>query len=146
MTGADGRAGPEILKVDRAPLEVLVVVKALGLVPSVNGLDPLRQRLQSKSTLTESKRGGLIVRVPDHPFTSAQLTSRLSHLRDGGYILTSHCSAHHGHRHRVVYDVVIAQFGDVEVDHGLKQMLVCPECGAPGGGISISLSGTPPVD
>jgi hypothetical protein len=77
------------------------------------------------------------VRVPGFPTRATAPISRLTQFRDGGYLLVSHCSADADHQHVIVYDTVIAAWGDAEVDYAFKVAMCCPECGAPGGGMSI---------
>ena len=81
------------------------------------------------------------MRVPDVPPKPIQKVVRLSQFRDGGYVLISHCSADAGHQHTLDYDALIAQYGDAEVDYAFKVVITCPECGAPGGGMTVRLPG-----
>lgn len=76
-------------------------------------------------------------RVPDIPPKPVSPVRRLSEFRASGYRLVSHCSSGAGHHHQLEYDAVIAELGDVEVDYQFKRSRVCPECGAPGGGLTI---------
>jgi hypothetical protein len=79
----------------------------------------------------------LDVRVPDFPRKPIEPVVRLSQFRDGGYVLISHCSSGIGHQHTLDYDALIAQHGDAEVDYAFKVGMTCPDCGAPGGGMTV---------
>ena len=83
-----------------------------------------------------------MMRVPDFPPKPIGPIVRLSQFRDGGYTLISHCSTGRDHQHVLVYDTLIARMGDVEVDYYFKRAMTCPECGAPGGGMTVKLPGT----
>ena len=82
------------------------------------------------------------MRVPNHPLHAPMvppiiLTAK-QHLA-AGLQVTSHCSAHPAsHQHVVDLEAVVAKF-DVEMDHAWRRAQVCRECGAPGGGITISM-------
>lgn len=77
------------------------------------------------------------MRVPVFPPTPIQPIVHLSQYRDGGYVLISHCSSGAGHHHVVVYDTIIDKFGDAKVDYAFKVAMTCPECSAPGGGMTM---------
>lgn len=77
------------------------------------------------------------MRVPDYPPRPVQPITRLSQYRDAGYVLISHCSRGRGHQHVIVYETVMGERGDAEVDFAFKVSMRCPECGAAGGGMSI---------
>ena len=77
------------------------------------------------------------MRVPGFPPKPIEPITRLSQYRDAGFILISHCSTERDHQHVIVYDTVMAEQGDAEVDFVFKVSMKCPECGAAGGGISI---------
>lgn len=81
------------------------------------------------------------MRVPDFPPKPMEPVVRLSQFRDGGYVLISHCSSGAGHQHTLDYETLIAQHGDAEVDYAFKVAMTCPECGAPGGGITAMVPG-----
>ena len=77
------------------------------------------------------------MRVSDYPPKPIQQITRLSQFRDAGYVLISHCSSGLGHQHVIVYDTVMAEHGDAEVDYDFKIAMTCPECGAAGGGMTV---------
>lgn len=60
------------------------------------------------------------MRVPDFPSKPIEPITRLSQFRDAGFILISHCSTVRGHQHVIVYDTVMAEHGDAEVDFAFK--------------------------
>jgi hypothetical protein len=62
---------------------------------------------------------------------------RLSEFKTGGYRLISHCSSGAGHQHELELDRLFGKLGDVEVDYQFKRSRTCPECGSPGGGLTI---------
>ncbi|MCF1742754.1 hypothetical protein [Paradevosia shaoguanensis] len=50
-------------------------------------------------------------------------------------MIRSFCSSGQGHRHVVDLETLIVERGpDVEIDYAFKRSLICPECGAAGGG------------
>lgn len=78
------------------------------------------------------------MRVPSYPHKpmGAILTVR-QHL-EAGYQVISHCSAFPAaHQHVVDLEAALAS-GDVELDYQWKRSQACPECGATGGGISVT--------
>lgn len=60
---------------------------------------------------------------PIPPFT------RVSQIRDVGYVLINPCSSERGHAQLLAYDTVIDRLGDAEVDHAFKVAMTSPECG-----------------
>jgi hypothetical protein len=81
------------------------------------------------------------MRVPDFPPKPIQPIVRLSHFRDAGYVLVSHCSSGTARQHTLDYDALITERWDLDVDYAFKVAMTCPECGAPGGGMTVLLSG-----
>jgi len=77
------------------------------------------------------------MRIPDFPPKPIDPVVRLSQFRDGGYVLISHCSSGGGHQHTLDYEALIDQYGDAEVDYEFKVAMTCPDCGAPGGGLTV---------
>lgn len=75
-------------------------------------------------------------RIPDFPPKPVAAVRRLSEFKAAGYRLVSHWSSGAGRQHDLDFDVVIAELGDVEIDYQFKRSRT-PECGAPGGGLSI---------
>lgn len=74
-------------------------------------------------------------RVPDHPPRPIQV---LQDFLDAGMSIRSYCSSGKGHHHVVVLSALIDERGpDTLVDYAFKRSLICPECGAPGGGIEF---------
>ena len=78
-----------------------------------------------------------MTKVPDVPPKPPAPVRRLSEFQRAGYRLVSHCSAGTGHKHELDLEALIAGLGDVEIDYQFKRSRTCPECGAPGGGLSI---------
>ena len=80
------------------------------------------------------------MRVPSHPTRSMSPILTVQQHLDAGIEIISHCSASPGrHKHRV--DLRAALLDDnAFVDHEWKRAQICPECGAPGGGISITFA------
>ena len=77
-------------------------------------------------------------RVPAHPPKPISSIRTLQDFLDGRFVIRSFCSSGQGHSHVVDLEALIAKRGpDVEVDYAFKRSLVCPECGAPGGGLEI---------
>lgn len=81
-------------------------------------------------------------RVPDVPPKPVPPIRRLWEFQAGGYRLISHCSSGAGHQHELDYDALIGELGDVEVDYPFKRSRTCPECGVPGGGMTIRQDGS----
>ncbi|KQN77499.1 hypothetical protein ASE94_15960 [Devosia sp. Leaf64] len=79
----------------------------------------------------------MIVRVPDFPPKQFKPITRLSQFRDAGIELISHCSSGDGHSHQIDLAAALETYGDAEVDYDFKQKQLCPDCGAPGGGLTI---------
>ncbi len=78
-------------------------------------------------------------RVPDSPPKPIRPISTLQDYLDGGFVIRSFCSSRQGHSHVVDLKALVTERGpDVEVDYVFKRSLMCPECGAPGGGLEIS--------
>jgi hypothetical protein len=80
-----------------------------------------------------------MVRVPDFPPkpTAAILTVR-QHL-EAGYQVISHCSAFPAtHKHVVNLEAALAA-GATAFYHDWSRAQVCRECGAPGGGTTITI-------
>lgn len=78
-----------------------------------------------------------MARVPDVPSKPAKSIRRLSEFQARGYRLVSHCSSGAGHQHELDYEALIGELGDVEIDYQFKRSRTCPQCGAPGGGLTI---------
>lgn len=77
--------------------------------------------------------------VPDHPPKPAKIIRTLRDHLDAGLTIRSFCSRGQGHSHVLDLDAVIEERGpDVEIDYDFKRSLICPECGASGGGLEIS--------
>lgn len=77
-------------------------------------------------------------RVPDHPAKPVRPIRTLQEYLDGGWAIRSFCSSGQRHSHAVDLQALIAERGpDVEIDYAFKRSLICPECGAPGGGLEI---------
>lgn len=73
------------------------------------------------------------------PSTVSEPITRLSQFRDHGCVLISHCSLRSSHEHVIDLDSAIEKFGDVETDYDFRTSVTCPECGAPGGGLTIRM-------
>lgn len=59
---------------------------------------------------------------------------------DAGLVVRSFCSSGHDHSHIVDLERLAKELGpDVEVDYDFKVSRICPECGAPGGGLDVRL-------
>lgn len=79
-------------------------------------------------------------RVPDHPLRPVKAIRTLQDHLDAGLTIRSFCSSGHGHSHVVDLASEIAERGThAEVDYAFKRSLTCPICGAPGGGLQITL-------
>ena len=77
-------------------------------------------------------------RVPDYPPKPIKAILTLQDHLDAGLVIRSFCSSGQGHSHVVDLEALIAERGpDAEIDYAFKQSLICPECGAPGGGLEI---------
>jgi hypothetical protein len=77
-------------------------------------------------------------RVPDYPSKPIKAILTLQDYLDAGLVIRSFCSSGQGHSHVVDLESLVAERGpDVEVDYVLQRSLICPECGAPGGGLEI---------
>lgn len=77
-------------------------------------------------------------RVPYYPPKPIKAIRTVQDHLDAGLTIRSFCSSGQGHSHVVYLSALIAERGpDVEVDYALKRSLLCPECGAPGGGLGI---------
>lgn len=56
----------------------------------------------------------------------------------GGFQIRSYCSTGEGHSHLVDLQAMAAERGlDTAIDYDFKRSLICPECGAAGGGLEI---------
>lgn len=77
------------------------------------------------------------MRVSNVPPRAVTAITRLSQFKAAGCVLVSHCSVSLAHKHEIDYDAAILAHGDVEVDYSFKTEQRCPECNAPGGGITI---------
>ena len=57
---------------------------------------------------------------------------------DAGIEVRSFCSSGQGHSHQIDLSPLVASRGrETPVDYALKVSLICPTCGAPGGGLEI---------
>lgn len=80
-------------------------------------------------------------RVPDYPPKPIKALRTLKDHLEAGISIRSFCSSRQRHSHLVDLAALIADRGpEVEIDYALKRSLICPECGAPGGGIEIRAS------
>lgn len=78
-------------------------------------------------------------RVPDHPPKPFKAIRALQDYLEAGFTMRSFCSSGKGHSHVVNLEALVAERGpDVEIDYAFKLSMICPECGAPGGGLEIS--------
>ena len=76
--------------------------------------------------------------VPDYPPKPIKALRTLKDYLDSGFTIRSFCSSGQGHNHVVDLKALIGQRGpDVEINYAFKRSQICPECGAPGGGIEI---------
>lgn len=79
-------------------------------------------------------------RVPDHPPKPVEAIRTLQDHLDAGLTIRSFCSSGQGHSHTIDLRALIKGRGaDTEVDYAFKQSLTCPNCGAPGGGLQITM-------
>lgn len=85
------------------------------------------------------------MKLPDQSAKQIKPIVLLSQYRDAGYILISHCSLWPAHQHIVVYDTLLKRLGDVEVNYAFKAAMTCPECGGPGGGMTLLPPGAKPL-
>lgn len=77
-------------------------------------------------------------RVPDFPPKPIKAIRTLQEHLDAGLVIRSFCSSEQGHSHVVDPEALIAERSpDVEIDYAFKRSLICPECGAPGGGLEL---------
>lgn len=77
-------------------------------------------------------------RVPDHPPKPVRPIVTLQDYIDAGLTVSSFCSSGRGHRHVVDLVALVAERGpETIVDFAFKRSLICPECGAAGGGLEI---------
>lgn len=77
-------------------------------------------------------------RVPDHPPKPLRPVVTLQDYIDAGLIVSSFCSTRQGHSHVVDLVALAADRGPgTVIDYALKRSLICPECGAAGGGLEI---------
>jgi hypothetical protein len=80
-------------------------------------------------------------RVPDHPPRPIRAIRTLQEHLDAGLVIRSFCSSGQGHSHVVELGALIAERGsNVEVDYAFKRSLICPQCGAHGGGLIVEAS------
>lgn len=77
-------------------------------------------------------------RVPDVPPKPVRPITTIGDYIDAGLVVRSFCSSGRGHSHVVDLVGLRDTIGsDVIIDYALKRSLVCPECGAAGGGLMI---------
>lgn len=77
-------------------------------------------------------------RVPDFPPKPPRPIITIKDYIDAGLSVRSFCSSGLGHSH--VVDLVALEKSrgpDTTIDYALKLSLICPECGAQGGGLAI---------
>lgn len=80
-------------------------------------------------------------RVPDVPPRAAKPLVTIGDYIDAGISVRSFCSAGTGHSHLVDLEALADRQGHhALVDYALKVSLVCPACGAPGGGLELGRS------
>lgn len=81
----------------------------------------------------------VVSRVPDYPPKPIKPILTLQDHLDAGLTVRSFCSRGQGHSHVLDLEALIAARGpNVEIDYAFKRSLICPECGAPGGGLEIA--------
>jgi hypothetical protein len=82
------------------------------------------------------------MRVPNYPLhaSTAALTT-LQQYVDADVQVISHCSTQPAHSHAVDLKASISSGANVP-DHAWKKAQTCPECGAPGGGLTLRPQGT----
>lgn len=68
----------------------------------------------------------------------ALISTAQQHLAAGLQVI-SNFSAHPASHQHVVNLEAVAANGDVELDHNWRRTQTCRECGAPGGGITVSM-------
>jgi hypothetical protein len=79
-----------------------------------------------------------MTRVPDNSPKPIRPIVTLQDYIDAGLIVRSFCSSGQGHSHVVdLIDLVAERGSEVVIDYALKRSLICPECGAPGGGLMV---------
>lgn len=80
----------------------------------------------------------VVSRVPDHSTKPVKQIRTLQDHFDAGLMVRSFCSSGQGHSHVVDLKALIARRGpDVDIDCAFKRSLICPECGASGGGLEL---------
>lgn len=77
------------------------------------------------------------MRVPEYPPKPVRALSTLQEYLEAGVVVVSHCSACPGSHQHVVDLVSAIERGEDEPDYAWKVSQRCPECCAPGGGISL---------
>lgn len=81
-----------------------------------------------------------MIRAPDYPRKPSKVICTLQDHFHAGLTLRSFCSSGQGHNHIVDLDAEIARRGpNAEIDYAFKRSLICPTCGAPGGGLQITM-------
>jgi hypothetical protein len=82
-----------------------------------------------------------MTRVPDHPPKPIRPIVTLRDYIDAGVTVSSFCSSGQGHSHVVDLVTLAANRGpETVIDYALKRSFICPECGAPGGGLMVKSS------
>ena len=77
-------------------------------------------------------------RVPDIPPKPAKPIVTVRDYIDAGLVVRSFCSSGLGHSHLVDLAALQHSVGpDTPIDYPFKRSLICPECGAAGGGLMI---------
>jgi len=84
------------------------------------------------------------MRMPNFPTRPMWPILTVQQHLDAGIEITSHCSAFPGTRQHAVDLQAALLVYNADVDYEWKRSQICPECGAPGGGISLTFAD--PVD
>lgn len=83
-----------------------------------------------------------MIRVPNYPSKPIKPMVTVGDYVEAGIAVRSFCSSGLGHSHIVdLHRLATVRGPDTVIDFTCKRSLICPECGAAGGGLIIELNG-----